>query len=67
MRPPVPVIARPWQVEGSLAGRRALGNTGSAPSAPPVVRRHPVRASHVASTVMSRSTPRGVDREPMPA
>ena len=51
--------------------RRSAGapsaNAVSAPAAPPVDSRHPVRASHAAIFVMFASTSGGVAREPMPA
>ena len=45
----------------------APANAVSAPSAPPLVRFQPVRASHAAITRMSAITDAGVARAPIPA
>ena len=65
--PSVAVVAGPGQVERPLAGRRACGERGVRPRAPPVARFQPVRASQAAIFVMSANTGPGVARAPMPA
>ena len=68
VRPRVPVVARPRQVERPLAGRRAPGERGVRPVRP-AGREVPARAREPGGhyVPMSRSTDGGVLREPMPA